>query len=54
MKDTLWELLVGVFIVAVVFMVARPGAPAAQAVSNISGALEELVKQATHYSITTP
>lgn len=45
-----WRLLVGIFIVAVTFMLVRPGSPAARAVADVASALAALTISATHYS----
>lgn len=50
MKDTIWEVLVGVFIVAVVYMLVRPGSPAAKAVADVSNALAAMISTATQYT----
>lgn len=48
-SDDLWQILSGIFIIAIIFMLVRPGSPAAQAVSDISDALAALIKTATNY-----
>lgn len=48
--DVAWEWLVGIFIVAVVYMLVRPGSPAAQAVADVSNALAAMVTTATQYT----
>jgi len=54
MSDNIWQFLIGVMILAVVFMVARPGAPAAAAIEDISTALTNLVKTTTQYQVSVP
>jgi hypothetical protein len=49
MKDTAWEILVGIFVIAVIFMLVRPGSPAAQAVADVSNALASMISTATQY-----
>lgn len=49
MSDTLWEFATGAVIVAVIFMLARPGSPAANAIKVVGDALTSLVKTATGY-----
>jgi hypothetical protein len=49
MSDTIWEILVGVFIVTIVFMLVRPGSPAAKAIADVSGALASMIGAATEY-----
>lgn len=53
-KDDIWQFLIGIMILAIVFMVARPGAPAAAAIEDVSKALANLVQTATEYSVTNP
>ncbi len=48
--DLTWHIIVGLFIIAITFMLVRPGAPAARAVTDVSNALASLVKQATQYN----
>lgn len=52
MNDAIWEFIVGVMILAIVFMLVRPGAPAAAAIQDISKALAGLVKTATDYTVS--
>jgi len=49
MTDTAWQLLTGVFVVTIVFMLVRPGSPAAQAVADVSSALAAITQNATRY-----
>lgn len=49
MKDTAWEILVGIFMVTIVYMLVRPGSPAGQAVGDVSGALAAMIGAATEY-----
>lgn len=51
MKDEIWQFIVGVMIVAVVFMLVRPGSPAAVAIKDVSTALSGLVQTATGHPI---
>jgi hypothetical protein len=51
MSDDIWQFLVGVMIVAVVFMLARPGSPAAVAIKDVTTALSGLVQTATGHPI---
>jgi hypothetical protein len=53
-KDDLWQFLIGVVILAIIFMLARPGAPAAAAIQDLSNALSGLVRTTTDYTVTTP
>ena len=47
-----WHLIVGAFIVAVTFMLVRPGSPAAKAVADVSNALAILTLNSTHYTVS--
>lgn len=49
-KDTIWETITGAIIVAIVYVLVRPGSPAATAVTQVSDALQALVKTATDYT----
>jgi hypothetical protein len=49
-SDTVWELITGAVIVAVIFMLVRPGSPAAAAVIVMSDGLSALVTTATGYT----
>jgi len=51
-KDDVWQFIIGVMILAIIFMVARPGAPAASAITDVSTALANLVKTATDYTVS--
>jgi hypothetical protein len=46
----LWELVTGVIIIAIIFMLVRPGSPAGTAVTDLSEALAALVGTATGYT----
>lgn len=46
MTDGIWSLMTGVIIVAIVFMLARPNSPAANAIADVSKALTALVTTA--------
>lgn len=43
----IWELVAGVFLLAILFMLVRPGSPAGQAVGDVSNALASLISTAT-------
>ena len=45
-----WELITGVIIVAIIYVLARPGSPAAGAIASVSNALSGLVSTATNQS----
>lgn len=51
-KDDIWQFLIGVIIVAIIYMLVRPGAPAAAAVQDVSTALSNLIKTATDYTVS--
>lgn len=52
-KDTVWQLIVGAIILAIIFLLVRPGAPTAAAIQDVSDALQGLLKTATDYTVTT-
>lgn len=47
MSTTVWEVVAAIFVIAIVYMLARPGSPAAQAVSDLSDALKNIILTAT-------
>lgn len=47
-RDTVWSILMGIFVIAIVFMLVRPGAPAGQAVKDVTDALSSMMTVATH------
>lgn len=47
-SQNVWSLLMGVFIIAIVFMLVRPGAPAAKAVADVTNALANMITNAIH------
>lgn len=51
-KDTIWQFIIGVMVVAIVFMLVRPGSPAALAIKDVSTALSGLVQTATDHPIS--
>jgi hypothetical protein len=53
MNDIAWQFISGIAILAIIFMLVRPGAPAAAAIEDTSKALSGLVKTATSYSVVT-
>lgn len=50
MSKYVWEYLTGVAVLAIVYMLVRPGSPAAQAVKDISDALQTLIRTSTSYN----
>jgi hypothetical protein len=51
--DTIWQLIIGAIIVAIIFTLVRPGAPAGTAIAQLSAALAGLITSATEYNINT-
>ena len=51
MGDYVWQFVVGVMFLAIVFMLVRPGSPAAIAIKDVSTALSGLVQTATDHPI---
>lgn len=51
MIDNVWQLVIGVMIVAVIFMLVRPGSPASVAIKDVTTALSGLVQTATGHPI---
>lgn len=47
MSDSIFSLITGVIIIAIIFMLVKPGSQAGQAIIDLSGALTALVKTAT-------
>jgi hypothetical protein len=45
--DSIWTVLIGVVILAVIFMLARPGSPAGKAITDVTGALAAMISVAT-------
>jgi hypothetical protein len=52
-KDALWEFIIGSFIVSIIFMLVRPGAPAAAAITDVTKALSGLIGTSTDYQVST-
>lgn len=48
-SDLFWEILIGILILTVVYMIVRPGAPINAAITGIGNALQSIVKTATQY-----
>lgn len=46
MADTVWSMLTAILIIAIVYMLVRPGSPAGAAVKDIGSALQDLVSTA--------
>lgn len=53
-KDDVWQFIIGIMILAIIFMLVRPGAPAAAAITDVSKALSGLVGTATDYTVAQP
>lgn len=47
--DTVWKLLTGFVLIAIIFMLVRPQSPASKAVTNVSDALTAMLQAATGY-----
>lgn len=43
----MWDLIAGFFLIAIIFMLVRPGSPATQAVQDTSNVLASLIATAT-------
>jgi hypothetical protein len=52
-KQTAWSLLMAVFMIAIMFMLVRPGSPAAGAVKDVSDALAGMIGTAIN-GLPTP
>lgn len=53
-RDTIWQVVIGVVIVAVIYMLVRPNSPAGDAVKQVSDALSNIIHTATSYSVNSP
>ena len=51
-SDLFWEVIIGLLILTVIYMIVRPGAPINAAISSIGSALQSLVSTATQYDAT--
>jgi hypothetical protein len=51
MSEYIWEFAVGVMVLAIVFMLVRPGSPASVAIKDVTTALSHLVQTATDHPI---
>jgi Na+-transporting NADH:ubiquinone oxidoreductase subunit NqrB len=49
MGDAVWQLVIGAIIIGIIFMLARPGSPAAQGIAQVSNALASLITTTTQY-----
>jgi hypothetical protein len=47
-SETIWTVVIGVIMLAVLYMLVRPGSPAGKAIKDVSGALEALIATATN------
>ena len=47
MSEAIWRLITGALIVAIIYMMVRPGSKAATAVTDVGDALGKLVTAAT-------
>lgn len=48
-SELFWEILIGILILAVIYMIVRPGAPINAAITGIGNALQAIVQTATQY-----
>ncbi len=53
-SDTTWSVLTGVLVVALVYMLVRPGSKAATAVTAVSGALGAMIGTVTGFTQPAP
>lgn len=53
MKDIVWDFVVGVVIIAIVFTLVRPGSPAGQAITDVTNAVAGMIGTATNYQAGT-
>jgi hypothetical protein len=49
MRDTVWEIIIGVVYVAIIFTLVRPGSKGPAVVNSVLDALTDLVKSTTGY-----
>lgn len=50
MSKNIWSVISGVIILGIIYMLVRPGSPAASAVTQVGDALTALVQTATGYT----
>lgn len=50
MSKNIWAVISGVIILGIIYMLVRPGSPAATAIQQVSDALTALVQTATGYT----
>ncbi len=48
-SDLFWEVIIGLLVLTVIYMIVRPGAPINAAITSIGSALQSLVQTATQY-----
>ena len=51
-RDDIWQFIIGTIILGIIFMLVRPGGPAAAAINDVSKALSGLVRTATDYQVS--
>jgi hypothetical protein len=51
MSKDIWAIISGVIILGIIYMLARPGSPAATAIQQVSDALTALVQTSTGYTV---
>jgi hypothetical protein len=52
MSKNIWSVITGVIILAIIYMLVRPGSPAATAIAQVGNALSALVATSTGYTTT--
>lgn len=52
MNDSVWQLIIGSIILAIIFTLVRPGAPGAAAIKDVSDALSGLIGTTTDYQVS--
>lgn len=50
MSTTTWDILAATIVIAIIYMLVRPGSPAKQAVDDVSNALSNLLLVATGWN----
>jgi hypothetical protein len=50
-KDIAWQFLIGSLMIALVYMLVRPGAPVSAAIEDVSNALSGLIRTTTDYTV---
>jgi len=53
MSDTVWQLITGAVVIAIIFMLVRPNSPGPKFVEDISNAFASIIKTATGFTNPT-